>query len=415
MFRRLKIFFSLRKDNYSDAKQGVAMKWSNKGHEFDSVGYLLNGKDHIYIYGAKQTGTELCQILIPLLKWLKWEVTFIDADTAKQQAGFLGFDVLPPTALKQIDKTKSFVVICASEENAPAMFETAEDAGFVKMQNLFEHYYFLYTYISVHFLYSLDMVYIASLNIVPSTICNLNCKGCLNFNPYIKKHVTYELDNLIEDVDILFAAIDIIGRFQITGGEPLLYPNLTDLIKYIGGNHRNKIVHFELVTNGTIIPSDEVCCALKQNSVNVIADDYRKSVELSTEKFPGVIEKLKAYEIPLLENIAIQWFDLTPNLETLQQLNEKQLVDTFTMCENPYATIVDKSISACNYAHYASKAQIVPNNKADYFDLTRPFSKAELVEYRLRINERGYTELCSRCARYRYNRNYIDAAMQLTR
>jgi len=389
------------------------MKWTNKGHEFDSIAYLLNGKKRIYIYGAKQTGMELCKALVPLLKWLNWQIEFIDADKEKQASGFLGFDVLPPERLKSIDKSDGFVVVCASEENTPVMIEAAKNVGFVYMQNLFDHYYFLYTYLSVHFLYNYDLAYFSSLNIVPSTICNLNCKGCLNFTTYIKKHVTYEFSVLTNDVDVLFAAVDLIGRFQITGGEPFLYPKLIELVEYIGGLYRGKIIHFEIVTNGTVVPSDELCAVLVKYAVNIVADDYRNSVELAKEKYPLVLKKLNANNISVLENRVSQWFDLTPNLDIAEQYTKQQLTDMFTKCENPYATIVDKSISACNYAHYASKAGVVLNNKSDYFDLTKQFSKAELVEFRLRINEKGYTELCNRCAKYRYNRNCIDPAVQM--
>lgn len=391
------------------------MRWINKGHEFDSVGHLLENKDCIYIYGAGQIGTELCQTLMPLLKWLNWEIAFVDASIEKQRTGLCGFNVICPSVLKNVDKTKSFVVVCASEKNISVMTETAISAGFINRENLFDHYYFLYTYLSVHFLYNFDMVYISSLNIVPSTICNLNCKGCLNFNPFMKKHTTYDLDFLFTDVDALFSAIDIIGRFQITGGEPLLYPKLSELITYIGTNYREKISRFELVTNGTVIPSDNICLCAKKYDMYIIVDDYRNTVEAANKNYKYVINKFKSYKLQVLENYVPQWFDLTPNINTPRKSTERELVNWFTACENPYATIYNKSISACNYAHYAAKAGIVENNVNDYFDLTKPFTKRELIEYRLRFNNRGYTELCKYCAKYRFNNNWIKSAVQLNR
>jgi organic radical activating enzyme len=383
--------------------------------KFDSIAPLLNNKRQVYIYGAGGRGLVLGEILIPLNKYLNWDICFVDADKQKQHKGLLGINVFPPDVLAQGDKNTSFVVICATDENAAEMTKAAEQWGYVKNKNLFDLFFFLNTLLSVHFLYNLDMVYISSLNIVPSTICNLNCKGCLNFNPYIKKHTTYTLDSLKEDCDALFDKIDVIGRFQITGGEPLLFDHLVELIQYVGEKYRQKIVRFEVVSNGTIVPSDELCLAMKANTVNVVVDDYRNSIKEVNNHYNIVVETFRKYDIPVLENYISQWFNLTPYLDVKRALSDDELKALFDRCENPYATLVNKSISACNYAHYAEKAGIIESNSSDYFDLTTQFSKYDIVAYRLRCNSKGYTELCNHCAGYRNNCNWIAPAVQIPR
>jgi len=202
------------------------MKWTNPGHEFEIIGHNLKGMENIYIYGAGFSGWRAYEIITPLLRWLHWKITFIDVDEEKQRSGLMGLKVLSPEALGTLDKSKDFVVVCDNEENKTTMMKNAKDAGFVQMQNLFDFRSFFCTYLSVHFLYNLNMVCIFNMCIGPSSICNLNCNGCVSFMPYRKKHVTYELQSLYKSIDLFFQNVDIVCSFVFGESESLLYPNL---------------------------------------------------------------------------------------------------------------------------------------------------------------------------------------------
>jgi hypothetical protein len=75
----------------------------------------------------------------------------------------------------------------------------------------------------------------------------------------------------------------------------------------------------------------------------------------------------------------------------------------------------DGKLYGCNYAGYASVAGLTAETAGDYYDLGT-FSgekKAELVEFRLGFNERGYMEFCKKCAGYGNNSHPVKAAEQL--
>jgi hypothetical protein len=396
------------------------MKWANKGHEFDAIGHLLQNKKNMLIYGAGALGIELFELIQSLNEYLCWDVAFIDSDTNKKQLQTgLGVLVLSPDELAGTSADDSFVVACNSfAEHRKQMFDTVSHFGYAKMENAFEHDFFLFNYLSIHFIYNLDKVYLSSLNIVPSTVCNLNCDACLNFNPFIKNHLTYSLDSLKEDCDALFNAIDLIGRFQITGGEPFLFDNLKELCSYIRENYSRKIMRLEVVTNGTIIPSDELCVCLKANNIYVFLDDYRQFVPLARKNYEAIRKKFDKFQIIYRENFVSEWFDLQPT-QKIRLFNEDDLIDYFQFCGCPYATIWNKSLSSCNYSHYATKAGIVEYNKDDYFELTGAMSQIQrkmLVEFRLRYNNKGYVELCRQCSGYYWiNKNRLKPAQQIKR
>jgi organic radical activating enzyme len=396
------------------------MKWSNKGHEFDTIGHLLQSKKNMLIYGADVLGIELFELIQSLNEYLCWNVAFIDADMNKKQLqNGLGVLVLSPDELAGTSADESFVVACSFfAESRKQMFDTVSHFGYIEMENAFEHDFFLYKYLSIHFIYNLNKVYISSLNIVPSTVCNLNCHGCLNFNPLIKKHLTYTLDSLKADCDALFNSIDLIGRFQITGGEPFLFPELEELIKYIRGNYGKKIVRFETVTNGTVIPPDGLCSCLKNNGVFVFLDDYRQFAPLARKNYEVIREKFDNFQIMYKENLVSEWFDLQPTQEA-RHLAEDELIDYFQSCDCPWATIWNKSLSSCNYSLYAAKAGIVEYDSDNYFELTDNMTsehKKCLVEFRLRYNNKGYVELCRQCSGFStINKNKLIPAQQIKR
>ena len=84
------------------------------------------------------------------------------------------------------------------------------------------------------------------VEIMPSNICNHTCKGCHskalhNINPLFLNF--RRLKALIDE----FSKIGVEGMEISGGGEPLLYPQVVDLIKYAN----DKKIKVGLITNGT--------------------------------------------------------------------------------------------------------------------------------------------------------------------
>lgn len=57
-----------------------------------------------------------------------------------------------------------------------------------------------------------------------TSVCNLKCKRCAPYAPYVKSPKHYSLELLEKILNRSFEIIDYIERFSITGGEPLLHP-----------------------------------------------------------------------------------------------------------------------------------------------------------------------------------------------
>lgn len=216
------------------------MKWRNRGHEFDSYWNEVRNIESVYLLGAGDYG----ELAYNYLKERINVIGFIDNDDSKNE--YMGLKVFRPSDI-ELDKS---IAIVASVSRT-----TFYNESFKQMCNdLFEKVYDMHTFISILGLYRFNEVVFGEIGFLPTPVCNLKCKHCLNFSPYLKKSEHRNIDLLKQDLDLYFRNIDYTLLFHLTGGEPFLYPNLFDLIDYIGKVHRQKIGRIMITTNSTIVP-----------------------------------------------------------------------------------------------------------------------------------------------------------------
>lgn len=386
-------------------------RWDNKGHQFDEIAYKLKHKKKIYIYGAGAVAKDILNIIEGSREWIKWDVQFVDRDIKMQQNGYDGYTVISPDEFFEKGKVDYFVVVCAVGKGQEEILEGLENNNICK-DDIYIYDYFMFTYLPIHFIYNHDIVFFATESLVPSTICNLNCRSCLNFNPYIRTPIVDEFTAVKQDIDIFFEKIDLVYRFQISGGETLLYKDLNKIIEYIGENYSEKIIRFEVVTNGTIKPSTDVCKLLSKYKVTVFLDDYRNSISNGDEKLKLVQKCFDEMNVKYINNYVEKWICMYPAKEPHAEMGESELQEYYTKCLSPFSTLRDKKISGCNYAHYAAKAGIENDYENESFDLTKVNynNRKELIEFRLRYNEKGYAEFCRKCGGWSAINNYTEKA-----
>lgn len=115
---------------------------------------------------------------------------------------------------------------------------------------------------------------------IPVTLrCNLRCKLCAERAPYYETPYHPSLADLTAQIDALFQIVDGIGLFDLTGGEPLLRPDLHQLIRYLREQYGQRMNKLRLTTNGTLVPGEPLLESLRDwgDSAYVIVDRYRVS------------------------------------------------------------------------------------------------------------------------------------------
>ena len=93
--------------------------------------------------------------------------------------------------------------------------------------------------------------------------CNLKCRECANFSPYLRGILPfYSAEDIINDLRILTKNIEL-KHLQIQGGEFFIHPQQYKILKYISRN--KKIKRILIATNGMVIPHKRVLDLIKEN------------------------------------------------------------------------------------------------------------------------------------------------------
>ncbi|GMO45479.1 MAG: hypothetical protein Ta2B_26500 [Termitinemataceae bacterium] len=114
-------------------------------------------------------------------------------------------------------------------------------------------------------------VVIPRIMIMPSTKCNLRCKGCSSLFPYFTKPSDISIEQLKSDLSVFFGAIDECVRLTI-GGEPFLYPHLSELLQFLF--EIQNLYGIMMFTNSTIMPKEELLPLLQNEKIFFHISDY---------------------------------------------------------------------------------------------------------------------------------------------
>lgn len=379
------------------------MKWINKGHEFDSLGERLQNYTSVYFFGAGVHGKTAFDKYRNKIN-IKG---FLDNDLSKHNHGFCGLPVFSPAD------------ICLSGDEAVVITTQPFYADDIKTQlaalNITE-VFSMQVFFPILDAYQFGETCLSSISFLPTTVCNLKCRHCLNFSPYIKEHQVRPLEQLVKDLDLLFSKIDTLLLLHLSGGEPFTYPYLAELLDYITHHYKDKLGRLEMTTNGTVVPSGRLLASMKHAELYLTVDDYRDVLPRHRDRQDEILRLLNEFGISYRILKADTWIDLAPFENPEKQMDEEELCKHFNRCSVPWQEYRDGKLWLCNYAAYAEIAGIQRTGNYEYFDIAafRSENCRELAEFRLGYSENGYTEFCKRCHGFNNNLKAVPPAVQLS-
>lgn len=366
------------------------MRWKNRGHEYDDFYQKISKKNGFYLFGAGDYGNQFWNIFSREVQVRG----YIDNDIVKQGTEINGTHCY---SLEEIElKADEGIIVTMSQYARVKPIEQLKQMGYQRNVD----YFIMEEFISVYHVYKNNLVYFTNISFLPSTACNLECKYCLNFNPYAKQFYVRPWEDLVRDVDLFFSCVDHIMLFHVSGGEPMLYKHTADLIEYIDRNYGDRIDTLRTVTNGTIVPNDDILEKLSKCNVEITVDDYREAVPRFRERFDELICKLEEYNIRYYINKVDSWIDLAPERTDYSEWSEEQLENHRNRCNQSWQELRAGRLYNCNYAAYATVAGIAgEQDLEEVYDLKQftADKKKELVEFRLGYSTKGYTNFCRKC------------------
>lgn len=383
------------------------MKWENKGHEFDTLGELYKNVNKIYLYGASDNAKEFLECLNNALDRFDGgcrdlDIYFVDRDENKQRDLFLGTVVLSPDEfVRGFNVTNSIVINCVTEVRQDEVWKILEEIVTGRKIDAYNMYEF-YRYLSLFIYYRYNKFYLHLVDFYLHTYCNLNCEGCF-VQTYRGVRIRISESDIKRNLDLLFEKADYIDTITFGISEGFLGGNgLIEALNYLNVNYPDRYQKVDIVTNGTLIPDEELLQELRAMKVRVIVDDYRENVELANEKYPIVIKKLKENNVRFIELKRDHWDESAFGEKKIDE-NHQKLSDKINRCVNhakgfPYIGYGNGEcrIYSCVFQAINAYLHLVDEQESDFLIL-RDSSPIEILEFILGYSQKGYLSACESC------------------
>lgn len=249
--------------------------------------------------------------------------------------------------------------------------------------------------------------------------CTLNCEKCQLFMPYWKNRRQRRYETIKEDADLYFRCVDYVFDMDIVGGEPLLHTELAEILGYIGKNYRDKIGYLGLITNGTLVPPQEVVSILKEYGIGVSISDYSRELHYD-ERIGELCSLLEGNGIQYFRNSNIEWFDFGFPGQVFHYTGEKA-AEHMRCCGTVCHALRDKKFYYCGIASAAYQAGLFPEETYGAVEL--PEIKTDDIDSRKALLECclgdvgvGALKFCGVCGGFGNDNPYkVEVARQLSR
>ncbi len=109
-----------------------------------------------------------------------------------------------------------------------------------------------------------------------NNVCNLKCKHCNQYITQIKlsKKIIMNSGQLIDDINLLFSAIDYVNNVNIEGGEPFLNKDLDKVLNVLV--KISNIGFIQIITNAFIDIPDQYANTLRNPKISLLISNYEK-------------------------------------------------------------------------------------------------------------------------------------------
>ena len=196
-------------------------------------------------------------------------------------------------------------------------------------------------------------------SVVLTRNCNLRCEFC-----YVKEAGYNEIESI--SIDSLKKIVDFCCEAKVkyiffTGGEPLLYPHLNEILKYIKSQEHKMTI--AVATNGILLENADFCKKLIASGIDYI--DISMKGKNSTEwvditGYDGYCRQQKA-----ISNLSLLDMDFTCSMVITKE-------NVFSLCDS-VKTAFDKGAKQFSFTF------IIDNNnysddKETYLEKNNPFS-----------------------------------------
>ena len=355
----------------------------------------------IYIWGAGVAG----QLFYERIKNEDIQILgFIDS--IKKGTKYLDIPIYAP---EEVTKTSSVMIVIATLDFVSDIEKWLLERGYILDEDFcYCHIFLQYIMWRWH-----GKVYSHHLNVHITDWCSYRCKKCSVYIPYIKapKHMDYV--KMKKGLDSYFTLVDYVSELHLLGGEPLLYPQLVEILKYICENYRKCIGELAIATNGSVMPMAKLLDLCRKYDVFFTISDYSKSPAFDrVSNIDELVRLLEDEGVKYRLGDKSEWFDFE-----CVSAEKEDVADTknkYNSCFFRNRVLKETKIYYCHHEAGAVWSGKYEGDAEGVLNLELEDKREKFLDFDRGINSKGYLSYCERCNGYeRINHNYICAAEQI--
>lgn len=225
--------------------------------------------------------------------------------------------------------------------------------------------------------------------------CTLKCKKCCNMMQYYQNPKDINVETKKNDYSRMMEIIDWTDDIMLIGGEPFLYGQLREIVEYIfhEKNTSEKVGVIRIVTNGTIIPSEDIFETFSKCNVHVLISNYGHR----SRNINKLIDELVKHNINYAVQDTTQWCDVEQYVDGIEEANDINFIknkidDCITLCR----TIDSGKFYMCAHLKSLNDLQALPSEIPKcYIDIYESNVKESLLKYLKR--DVHYFKACAWC------------------
>ncbi len=216
----------------------------------------------------------------------------------------------------------------------------------------------------------MNKIIVPSTSIMITEACTLKCKLCLAYVPYYKEYQTMTTEEAQRVLEQYFSIVDEVEKLSITGGEPLIHPQLNEIISIILGYAERVTKEIILITNGTISFSEKILDVLEENSkVKVIVNHYGVLSPHAEENYKKLCDR-GIRSILYTEDNRYSWIDCRDH--SLKHKTKEEIEKQAEACAffQGKKYVIDRGcLYTCTRACYRIQNDLIPYTSDAYIDL----------------------------------------------
>lgn len=269
------------------------------------------------------------------------------------------------------------------------------------------------TFTAVFRLYNNSKISCSSFRVSITPRCTLQCRDCNMQMPRFTDKMHFALPELQEEVDSYFRWVDEVHQLALLGGEPFLHPELETLLDYIGRNYRERIAALEVMTNGTILPSERFWKLCSEHKISLQISDYSCVLPHLRAKVEAFKLKADQQHVPYRVLKYDNWLDF--GLKEPLNESEQELQNKFQQCNHNWRSVYKNRYYYCHLEVSALRAGLYPMHEGDSFDLQQDVAagREEFIAYELKRSPLSFLSYCSVCNGCgSINNKFVPAARQ---